>query len=89
MYHAKESGGNQYQVFSEHMNVRAMERMTLESELRVALEEDQLVLHYQPQLGLTDHTLSGMEALVRWNHPRLGLLLPARFIALAEDSGLI
>ena len=89
MYHAKESGGNQYQVFSEHMNVRAMERMTLESEMRVALEEDQLVLHYQPQLRLADQALSGMEALVRWNHPRLGLLLPARFIALAEDSGLI
>jgi diguanylate cyclase (GGDEF)-like protein len=89
MYHAKELGGNQYQVFSEHMNARAVERMTIESELRVAIDEDQFVLHYQPQLRLADQALSGMEALVRWNHPRLGLLAPARFIALAEDSGLI
>jgi predicted signal transduction protein with EAL and GGDEF domain len=89
MYHAKESGGNQYQVFSEHMNTRAVERMTIESELRVAIDEDQLVLHYQPQLRLADQALSGMEALVRWNHPRLGMLSPMRFIALAEDTGLI
>lgn len=89
MYHAKELGGNQHQVFSENMNVRAVERMTIESELRVAIDDGQIVLHFQPQLHLVDQTLSGMEALVRWNHPRLGLLSPMRFIPLAEDSGLI
>lgn len=89
MYQAKELGGNQYQLFSERMNVRAVERMTLESELRAAIETGQLALHYQPQVRLADHALTGMEALVRWNHPRLGLLSPDRFIPLAEDTGLI
>ena len=89
MYHAKELGGNQYQVFSEQMNVRALERMTLESDLRVAIESGQLELYYQPQVSLIDQVLTGLEALVRWNHPRLGFLPPDRFIPLAEDSGLI
>lgn len=89
MYQAKELGGNQCQLFSEKMNLRAVERMTLESELRTAIESGQLELHYQPQVRLADHVLTGMEALVRWNHPRLGLLAPDRFIPLAEDSGLI
>ncbi len=89
MYQAKESSGNQYQVFSEYMNSRAVERMTLESELRQAIDGGQLELHYQPQVRLSDQSLTGLEALVRWNHPRLGLLSPDRFIPLAEDSGLI
>lgn len=89
MYQAKELGGNQCQLFSELMNVRAMERMTLESELRLAIERGELELYYQPQVRLNDQFLTGLEALVRWNHPRLGLLSPDRFIPLAEDTGLI
>lgn len=89
MYQAKELGGNQYQLFSEHMNTRAVERMMLESELRNAIENGELELYYQPQVRLSDDALTGLEALVRWNHPRLGLLAPDRFIPLAEDTGLI
>ncbi|KIN91970.1 EAL domain-containing protein [Thauera sp. SWB20] len=89
MYHAKESGGNRHQLFSEQMNARAVERMTVESELRTAIAAGQLELHYQPQLCLEDGRLAGMEALVRWRHPRLGLLAPGRFVPLAEDCGLI
>jgi diguanylate cyclase (GGDEF)-like protein len=89
MYEAKESSGNQYRVFSEHMNARAIERLTLESELSQAIEDGQLELHYQPQVRLGDQVLTGLEALVRWNHPRLGRLSPDRFIPLAEACGLI
>jgi diguanylate cyclase (GGDEF)-like protein len=89
MYHAKESGGNQHQLFSAQMNARAVERMTIESELRAGIAAGELELHYQPQLRFDDGRLSGMEALVRWRHPRLGLLPPGRFVALAEDTGLI
>lgn len=89
MYQAKESGGNQCQLYSEQMNLRAVERMTLESELRQAIEGGELELFYQPQVRLSDQALTGLEALVRWNHPRLGLLAPDRFIPLAEDTGLI
>lgn len=89
MYQAKESSGNQYRVFSEHMNARAIERLTLESELSQAIEEGQLELYYQPQVRLGDQALTGLEALVRWNHPRLGRLSPDRFIPLAEACGLI
>lgn len=89
MYQAKESGGNQFEMFSEQMNVRAVERLTLESELRQAIEGDELELHYQPQVSIRDNALTGMEALVRWNHPRLGMLSPDRFIPLAQECGLI
>lgn len=89
MYQAKESNGNQYRVFSEHMNARAVERLTLESELSQAIDDGQLELYYQPQVRLGDQTLTGLEALVRWNHPRLGRLSPDRFIPLAEACGLI
>ena len=89
MYHAKESGGNRHQLFSEQMNARAVERMTVESELRAAIAAGQLELHYQPQLCLEDGRLAGMEALVRWRHPRLGLLAPRSPVPLAEDCGLI
>ncbi|HQS99599.1 MAG: response regulator receiver protein [Hydrogenophilales bacterium 16-64-46] len=89
MYQAKELGGNRACVYSDQLNQRAMERVTLESELRQAIVGGELVLHYQPQVNLADGRLAGLEALVRWNHPRLGLLMPDRFISLAEDSGLI
>ncbi|KAI5915651.1 EAL domain-containing protein [Thauera sp. 2A1] len=89
MYAAKEAGGNRSQLFAEQMNDRAVERVTLESELRTAIELGQFELHYQPQLRLADQRMNAVEALVRWKHPRNGLMSPARFIPLAEETGLI
>lgn len=89
MYQAKEAGGNRVCFYTEQMNQHAMERVLLESELRQAIAAGELELYYQPQLSLAAGVLIGLEALVRWNHPRLGLVMPGRFIALAEDSGLI
>lgn len=89
MYRAKAQGGNRAVVYSEEMNQRVIERITLESELKGAIEGDELELYYQPQVSLADETLIGIEALVRWNHPRLGFLSPDRFIPIAEETGLI
>jgi EAL domain-containing protein (putative c-di-GMP-specific phosphodiesterase class I) len=89
MYHAKEHGRNNFQFFSPEMNVRAVERHQLETELRRALEWDQFVLHYQPQADMRTGTLVGMEALIRWQHPERGLVPPLSFIPVAEESGLI
>lgn len=89
LHQAKASGGNRYAVFTEDMDIDAVERMALESDLRQGLESGQLELHYQPQICLSDGTLTGLEALARWQHPLLGLLSPDRFIPMAEDSGLI
>jgi len=89
MYHAKERGRNNFQFFSPEMNVRAVERHLLETEMRRALELDQFVLHYQPQGDMRTGTLVGMEALIRWQHPERGLVSPLSFIPVAEESGLI
>jgi diguanylate cyclase (GGDEF)-like protein/PAS domain S-box-containing protein len=89
MYHAKEQGRNNYQFFEPGMNVRAMERQSLENGLRHAIERRQLVLHYQPIMNLQTGEISGVEALTRWNHPHRGLLPPSQFIAIAEESGFI
>ena len=89
MYSAKELGRNNFRFFTQEMNSRAMERLTLESELRRALENDQLLLEYQPQWALATQKITGVEALVRWRHPTLGLVPPSRFIPIAENSGLI
>ena len=89
MYYAKEKGRNNYRFFSTEMNVRAQERLSTENYLRLALRRNELVLHYQPRIRISDGALTGMEALVRWLHPRRGLLAPGRFIDVAEDSGLI
>ncbi|PLX83727.1 MAG: GGDEF domain-containing protein [Desulfuromonas sp.] len=89
MYAAKDHGRNNYQFFSEEMNRKAVERLAMENYLREALELDQLSLHYQPQLDLETGRMTGMEALLRWNHPDLGMISPATFIPLAEESGLI
>jgi diguanylate cyclase (GGDEF)-like protein/PAS domain S-box-containing protein len=89
MYVAKENGRNQYQIFSESMLQETTERLTMEHALRHALTNGELSMHYQPQISLTTGAVTGMEALLRWNHPRLGRISPAQFIPLAEETGLI
>lgn len=89
MYAAKESGRNQYQVFSEDMLKETADRLSMEHALRHALANGELALHYQPQISLTTGLITGVEALLRWNHPRLGNVPPSQFIALAEETGLI
>lgn len=91
MYQAKErrSATGNYQFFDSTLRDRAAERLTIESELRRALEQDELRLHYQPLQGLSTGVVHGVEALVRWEHPHRGLLLPDQFLAVAEESTLI
>ena len=89
MYHAKDKGRNNYQFFTEDMNVRAVERQFLEGNLRRALERREFVLHYQPKINLETGAITGVEALIRWRHPERGLIPPALFVPIAEDCGLI
>jgi diguanylate cyclase (GGDEF)-like protein/PAS domain S-box-containing protein len=89
MYRAKESGRNTYRFFDEHMNVEATEHLSIRNGLRLALDRNEFALHYQPQIDLRTGRVVGVEALVRWNHPRHGLVGPSRFIPVAEDNGLI
>lgn len=89
MYRAKEHGESAYQFFTGDMNARAFERLALENSLRKALERSELQLYYQPQVDLVTGKISGMEALLRWQHPELGMVSPAQFIPLAEETGLI
>ncbi|MCO4758214.1 MAG: EAL domain-containing protein [Oceanospirillaceae bacterium] len=89
MYKAKENGGNRFHFYSEDMTQDALRKMSLEEELRLALQEDQLTVYYQPQYDLGNKKLVGVEALVRWNHPEKGLVAPMEFIPLAEERGLI
>lgn len=89
MYHAKDSGRSNYQFFVPAMSTRAFEALNKESQLREAIAGGQFVLHYQPQLRLSDGALVGVEALVRWQHPQRGLVGPDEFIAFAESRGLI
>ena len=89
MYRAKEEGCNNFQYFTMEMNARASDRLALEGGLRHALERDELVLYYQPQVDLRTGRVIGMEALLRWRHPDLGLVPPGKFIPLAEETGLI
>lgn len=86
---ARQQGGNNYQFYAPEMNAQALTRLGLESNLRLAIEHEEFVTHYQPIMNLTSGKLVGFEALVRWQHPRLGLLPPGDFIGLAEDTGLI
>ncbi len=89
MYQAKDRGRNNYQFFTQDMNVRAVERQLIESHLHHALARQQFVLHYQPRINLRSGAITGAEALLRWQHPQWGLVAPARFISIAEDCGLI
>ena len=89
MYHAKESGRATYRFFTEELNIDTSDRMALESELARAIHRQEFVLHYQPQIDLQSGHMIGAEALVRWQHPQKGLIAPARFISLAEETGLI
>src|SRR3954469_2551926 len=89
MYYAKEKGRNNYQFFSSEMNARAQERLSIENYLRLAMKRQELLLHYQPRVRVATGELVGVEALIRWQHPRRGLLGPDKFIGVAEDSGLI
>jgi diguanylate cyclase (GGDEF)-like protein/PAS domain S-box-containing protein len=89
MYHAKDSGRANYQFFTQHMNVQAQQRLTLENALRRGLDNDEFRLHYQPLFDLRDRSVSGFEALLRWYPPGGGVVPPGDFIATAEDSGII
>ncbi|MGH7657539.1 MAG: putative bifunctional diguanylate cyclase/phosphodiesterase, partial [Gemmatimonadales bacterium] len=89
MYYAKQQGRNNFQMYSRSMNETALTRLTLENELRRSVERHEFVMHYQPVADLVTGRIVGMEALVRWKHPRLGLVSPLSFIPLAEDTGLI
>lgn len=89
MYHAKELGRNRHQFFHDGMNLRLLERLTLEDALRTALERQQLSLYYQPRISAVDGSCNSAEALLRWCHPQLGWVSPARFIPVAEENGMI
>ncbi|HEX8409603.1 MAG TPA: EAL domain-containing protein [Thermoanaerobaculia bacterium] len=89
LYRAKKQGGNRYQLYAPAMNAIAYKRLVLENSLRRAIEREEFRLHYQPLVSLHDGRVVGVEALIRWQHPELGLVSPAEFIPLAEETGLV
>ncbi|WP_455219684.1 putative bifunctional diguanylate cyclase/phosphodiesterase, partial [Kaarinaea lacus] len=89
MYHAKGSGRNRYEFYTPEMNARAQERLELESGLQKALQNEEFVLHFQPKYCADSNKLLGVEALIRWQHPSYGLVMPDRFISSLEENGLI
>ena len=89
VYHAKDSGRDNYKFFTEEMNARVVERQVLQGHLRGALERREFLLHYQPKIDLETGAMIGAEALIRWQHPVLGLVAPERFVPVAEETGLI
>jgi diguanylate cyclase len=89
MYRAKDGGRNNFRFFAEDMNVHVVERLTLENGLRLALQREELFLMYQPQMDIATGRIIGLEALLRWQHPGMGLVPPDKFIRIAENSGLI
>jgi diguanylate cyclase (GGDEF)-like protein/PAS domain S-box-containing protein len=89
MYHAKETGRNNYQFYKESLNAAVLERFSIEQDLKHAMEREEFVLHYQPLIELSTRKIIGAEALIRWMHPLKGMIPPDKFIPLAEESGLI
>jgi len=89
MYKAKDEGRNNYQFYSSEMTTLAFERVVMEAALREAIKNDEFMIYYQPQVNAETNIIIGMEALIRWEHPHLGLILPEKFIPLAEETGLI
>jgi diguanylate cyclase (GGDEF)-like protein/PAS domain S-box-containing protein len=89
MYSAKDGGRNNFQLFTEDMNAEVLERLTLESSLRVAIARSELFLEYQPQMDIASGRITGLEALLRWQHPEMGLIPPDSFIRIAENCGLV
>jgi diguanylate cyclase (GGDEF)-like protein len=89
LYRAKKQGGNNYQFYAADMNAQAVKRLALETSLRRAIENKEFILQYQPVVNLASGEVAGFEALIRWQHPEMGLLPPGHFIGLAEDTGLI
>ncbi|MBB5393862.1 MULTISPECIES: EAL domain-containing protein [unclassified Herbaspirillum] len=89
MYRGKQTGRNNFQFYTPAMNEQALERLRIEADLRGALENNEFLLHYQPKVDLASGRVVGSEALIRWQHPQLGMVSPARFIGLAEETGLI
>lgn len=89
MYHAKDSGRNNVQIYTPELDSRFLQRMALETDMRAGLEREEFFLCYQPQIGAVDKKIVGVEALVRWRHPQRGLIPPAHFIPIAEETGLI
>lgn len=89
MYHAKLQGKNNYQLYAEEMNTKALKQLTLEGDLRKAILNQELLLYYQPQVDIQTCEIVGLEALLRWQHPVLGFVSPGEFIPLAEETGLI
>ncbi len=89
MYKAKSSGRNNYQFFTDEMNAQVLDNLMMENELRQAIDRDELLLNFQPQMSINSGQLAGVEALVRWNHPEKGLMDPDDFIPVAEQAGLI
>jgi len=89
LHYAKESGKNCYRYYKKEMNVLSFQRLSMETALRKALEQEQFELYYQPKVSLIDKSITGAEALIRWNHPEMGLVSPADFIPIAESTDLI
>ena len=89
MYQAKAAGKNAYKFFTAEMNTAALEKLKLENEIRQALDQNQFVLYYQPKIDLHANRITGVEALIRWNHPERGLVPPGLFIGIAEEIGMI
>lgn len=89
MYRAKDSGRNNFQFYAPDMNVKAVQRLKLENSLRAAISQQQLMVYYQPKVNVHSGKMTGMEALLRWQHPEMGFVSPAIFIPIAEESGLI
>ncbi len=89
MYKAKDEGRNSYQFYTQDMTERAFQRVLMEANLRRALENEEFVVYYQPQYDVEQHALVGVEALLRWEHPEMGMVSPAQFIPMAEETGLI